>query len=415
MAPCSPVFLFAGVAGVTGVAGVAGVAGIAGVMDVAPRRRNWTHIHVKYLRGMRACQAAGEGGRANPSCEVRLSFQHSRATCEKGISYGCCPSGNAIWVANCRGSFKFRSTDGNSINLVHCGYPPGNASYVCTDTHLERSGIVALPVAAALEKDGAAAIHSIQSFVHSVLATTPASASGSMALASIVDVGSNDGRWADAVMSAMKPSRRALVELTMVEPNPQFSSALRALAHKWHGEFVQAAAWTQAGEKVLHLGKNKESSSFVPMMARRYGHDKSMQTPTIDLAELLQRRIARWTLLKLDVEGAEYALLPYLIRRGTLCYVTHIIVEWHLNAIAPSERLGALGQRLALEATIRNSCAGSFSPLIVHAGYHDNNEGTRVPGLVDEVGRHERQPQAQPWESMHARHAKERASVRSAR
>ena len=109
-----------------------------------------------------------------------------------------------------------------------------------------------------------------------------------------------------------------------------------------------------------------------------------------------------------DVEGAEYELLPHLIRQGTLCHVTHLIVEWHLNAISPTERLAALGQRLALETTIRSSCGGGhLAPLVVNVGYEGNNEGTTVPGLQDVVSRHEQRHQLHAawarrrWESTH--------------
>lgn len=43
--------------------------------------------------------------------------------------------------------------------------------------------------------------------------------------------------------------------------------------------------------------------------------------------------VAPWAsgelVLKLDVEGAEYVLLPYLVERGADALLTRILVEWH--------------------------------------------------------------------------------------
>lgn len=40
-------------------------------------------------------------------------------------------------------------------------------------------------------------------------------------------------------------------------------------------------------------------------------------------------------LLKLDVEGAEFTLLPHLIDSGLLYHATHLLLEWHLDAMPP--------------------------------------------------------------------------------
>lgn len=79
--------------------------------------------------------------------------------------------------------------------------------------------------------------------------------------------------------------------------------------------------------------------------------------------------------------------MPHLLRTGAICELTHLIVEWHLNAVAPEERLAALGQRLSLESMARTACP-NHAMSITHAGYHGNNEGASVPGLTAEVSRH---------------------------
>ena len=42
--------------------------------------------------------------------------------------------------------------------------------------------------------------------------------------------------------------------------------------------------------------------------------------------------------LKLDIEGAEYKVLPHMIKNGSIDYINHIFIEWHWNKIGLSKR-----------------------------------------------------------------------------
>ena len=73
-----------------------------------------------------------------------------------------------------------------------------------------------------------------------------------------------------------------------------------------------------------------------------------------------------------------------LLRRGTLCQVDFLNIEWHLNALLPDERLAGLGLRLSAEHTLRESCGSKLAPRTVeHEEYIGNNRGEPIPGLAD--------------------------------
>ena len=63
-------------------------------------------------------------------------------------------------------------------------------------------------------------------------------------------------------------------------------------------------------------------------------------------------------LIKLDVEGAEYDLLPHLLVRGTLCLLDFLVIDWHLNSLPEARRLAGVGLRHSIGATVRGACRG---------------------------------------------------------
>ena len=142
------------------------------------------------------------------------------------------------------------------------------------------------------------------------------------------------------------------------------------------------AAWTRAANLTFHLAfGNSETASLSKENARRFGRSKAITIRSVDLARLMWDKLAgkSCALLKLDVEGAEYRLIPHLLVTGALCLPTHLLLEWHLNSVPERERLAALAQRLSLPAAL-DACATPPRAL-VNDDEAQNNLYTRVPGL----------------------------------
>lgn len=182
---------------------------------------------------------------------------------------------------------------------------------------------------------------------------------------------------------------------TCVEPQPRFRERLARLAalHGWR--FVPAAAVglpPASGTVGLTLSKCSECVSTLPAMSGRYNPGgragSRFFAPAVGLAELIANATAgaSASLLKLDIEGGEYAVLPRLVTSGALCRLTHLLIEWHLNALPPPQRLGAVAMRHSLDATLRSGCAAP--PFVQHHEYEPNNFFLAVPGLDAEARRH---------------------------
>jgi FkbM family methyltransferase len=201
-----------------------------------------------------------------------------------------------------------------------------------------------------------------------------------------LDVGSNNGDWVQRIISPImkRAGARGLHPHTFIlEPQAVFAPRLTKLVERMgNATFIQAAAWKE--NTTLPWTEQGGSTSASLLRSKDKG---SNTVAAVDLAELIERatrpgpgggRVV--TLLKFDVEGAEYKLLPWLLLQGALCRTTHLLFEWHLGIAPPEERLAGLSLRIALDAMLREGC-----PVPPRAVLHDefgaNNLEIPVPGL----------------------------------
>ena len=100
-------------------------------------------------------------------------------------------------------------------------------------------------------------------------------------------------------------------------------------------------------QAALHL-----SYSAVQQVATRDGAEflhslRSLQTP--------RRHHPPFVAVKLDIEGFEYTLLPYLLRRRAIAPVHVLAVEWHEKTGAPAYQ----GRTWALMKALEKSGNGT--------------------------------------------------------
>ena len=223
---------------------------------------------------------------------------------------------------------------------------------------------------------GAWGRRAVESFFNQVQRT------GKVGLA--LDVGSNDGAWAKWLLNKAE-ARNLSLRVHVFEPQPRYAATLSALEEHGSVRFHAAAAGTSSGTSWLYPSSDKQAWSTVAAMARAYttrgALREPLRVPSVDLAAFVETEVNATALLKLDVEGAEFAIVPRLIATGAICRVRHLLIEWHLNALPPHERLAGLGLRFSFEHLVRAGCAGQDDWLVEHDEHHKNNFGEVVDGL----------------------------------
>lgn len=232
----------------------------------------------------------------------------------------------------------------------------------------------------------------------------------------LLDVGANDGRWSQMMMRQLRASSSPVagdrhptrVELVMVEPQPRYYSHNAQIAAKWNGTFLPVAAWTEDTSDLPFLvqGNSEESGiASVQSAKKRRRNIEQRQTKSIraiDFASYLLHELPADALawLKLDIEGAEYAVLPRLLLSGALCRnVRFLHIEWHLHNLPPSRQAEGLALRKSLGSLLDAGCAKSDAEAparrLLHEEYRGKNFDVRIPGLLEEAFRHSQCPSAQ--------------------
>ena len=199
------------------------------------------------------------------------------------------------------------------------------------------------------------------------------------------------------------PPPRCNVCAIGIEPNPRHRARLEKVEQHLRAAgapvlILSAAAANFDG--VLPFGTDSSAGNSntedwegttAPWVKSKSKSAATMQVPVIDLAVLLTRvreRLAERArparlLMKLDVEGSEYIILPHLAYTGALCHVDEIYTEWHPGSTpsATGEAVAAVVQReltrLLAPPHSQPPCCTTLSVEDDESYLHDNVCGAR--------------------------------------
>lgn len=222
------------------------------------------------------------------------------------------------------------------------------------------------------------------------LAEFDAAPSGTRAV--VFDVGANDGAWSLLWSKHVARAREAgrQLEVVLLEPQPAFTERLTKLAAEHNFTFLAAAAHRSETELTFHTGKASKMGSVNQASAGHSGHTAQVRVRAVDLAARLRAWLPRpgtLSLLKLDVEGLEFSLLPWLLAQGALCLLRYLHIEWHLNSAPAETRLSALALQHSLVPLLEAGCA-TPPAAVFHEDPPMNNAAVPVPGLAELLATH---------------------------
>lgn len=153
-----------------------------------------------------------------------------------------------------------------------------------------------------------------------------------------IDCGGHDG------CSVVKfLSERPDFECVTFEPNPVFRRYYRFLPT----DLRQSAVTTYDGRIEMLLDPvDADGSSILDnkkIDAKNFiSNDQCprLTVNAVDLSRFIEQSISRddYVVLKLDVEGAEYAIIDRLVDTGTIEFVDELFVEFHGEKLGMSER-----------------------------------------------------------------------------
>jgi len=164
-----------------------------------------------------------------------------------------------------------------------------------------------------------------------------------------IDCGANIGE-----MTAILARNGSVVHA--FEPNPYaFASLQKRFESQPHVICHQAAVADRAGRSQLYLHQNSADdevywSNGSSLIAEKsnVSKNRTFEVETIDLSNFVKSLNQRVRVLKMDIEGAEFAVLDHLMASDTLDLIDHLFVETHDAKIpALAEIAARVRQRLA--------------------------------------------------------------------
>lgn len=236
-------------------------------------------------------------------------------------------------------------------------------------------------------------------FMTSFISELRASAGSGVATAALlVDVGSNSGEFTAKFMETLRdqlgPSYP--MEAIMIEPQERFHHKLLTIGKRWNGTLVRAAAWIANTTLDFALSKNSQASHIATSNLSQTSARRSKRVPAFDIGEFLKlqftlrsapRGVRLRAYVKIDIEGAEYHVLPRLLQDHVLCApVTHLHIEWHNRNLPMEERRDGLALRWAIAPLLARGCpATKPAPRVIHEEFHGLNVNVPAEELLDDI------------------------------
>jgi len=121
------------------------------------------------------------------------------------------------------------------------------------------------------------------------------------------------------------------------EPNPQFNRFYEkespyAILQEVH--LHNAAVWTHNGKAPLYLSDVSGQLGSTLVQGKTTGHvnyNNPLEVPTIDFSDWIAKTVQNGdeVLVKMNIEGAEYAVLEKMIEDHTIGMIDELYIEFH--------------------------------------------------------------------------------------
>lgn len=118
------------------------------------------------------------------------------------------------------------------------------------------------------------------------------------------------------------------------EPNPKNFVILKEYSRFENITVQDAAVWIHDGKVNFYIGES-DGSSVVKEKVTGKLSNKPTPVKSIDLSKWISKNFTKddFIILKLDIEGGEYELIPHLIKNKTFEYIDELYIEFHTGKV----------------------------------------------------------------------------------
>jgi len=156
-----------------------------------------------------------------------------------------------------------------------------------------------------------------------------------------LDLGANKGQ---SIEQALHTLLKDTDEYTIhsFEPNPDLCfHMMEKYRDNSNIHIHNKAVWYEPDTLKFYTAKDPIASSL--LIEKKTGNlnkDRYIETECIDISLWIEDNLDKedYNIFKIDIEGAEYFVLPHLIKNNTLEYFNEFHGEWHLRKLDDSNK-----------------------------------------------------------------------------
>lgn len=152
-----------------------------------------------------------------------------------------------------------------------------------------------------------------------------------------IDCGANIGQSIDNFIKHW-PDWQEYTILSF-EANPNLAPEFKRFESIENIRFESSAVWTYDGTLDFYLSlRDNVGSSIIKNKVTGRLDSKPKQVPCVDLDRIIRQfKPEDYIILKIDIEGAEYELLEYLLSKDTFELVDKLYIEFHTRKVHKTE------------------------------------------------------------------------------
>jgi len=139
-------------------------------------------------------------------------------------------------------------------------------------------------------------------------------------------------------------------EIYSFECNPKYRNHF----NKLNVNFINKAIWTYDGVVNFYLGNDGRGNDWGSTLIKNkitgnIDPNKPVEVGCIDFSKWIVDNFSKkdYIILKIDVEGAEWEVLPKMMRDGSIDYINELYGEWHVDKVGKTDvELGVMEMNL---------------------------------------------------------------------
>lgn len=153
-----------------------------------------------------------------------------------------------------------------------------------------------------------------------------------------IDCGANLGQSIDNFIKKWVDWRE--YDILSYEANPSLVPHFERFSSVSNVKFENAAVWMQDGTVDFFLcNQGNASSSLVGTKVTGNLDKKPTTVRSVDIDRVVRQYTKEdYVILKMDIEGAEYELLDYMLNKGTFDLIDVLYIEFHTNKVHKTKR-----------------------------------------------------------------------------